>query len=202
MTRFLTRAPGDVTEWVMSSEFLTPRGKKGPQLKAGKKCDERSTKCLDVYLFGSGWDLEHSQKGARTQVQHMALKSTALLFKRKTEYFTYQMETLFKSSGILVVREVWLHSINLIYVHFCLEFSSIYLVLMDEDLQEVIMKMLTTLQADFATVLTRCCASWKCIIQGCWIFSDITILSRMTRRFHLWASSSASDVHFCPSKAI
>jgi len=55
MTRFLTRAPGDVTEWVMSSEFHTPRGKKGPQLKkAGKKCDERSTKCLDVYLFGSG----------------------------------------------------------------------------------------------------------------------------------------------------
>lgn len=69
--------------------------KKGPQLKAGKKCDERSTKCLDVYLFGSGWDLEHSQKGARTQVQHMALKSTALLFKRKTEYFTYQMENDF-----------------------------------------------------------------------------------------------------------
>lgn len=105
MTRFLTHAAGDVTEWVMSSEFLTPR-EKGPQLKAGKKCDERSTKCLDVYLFGSGWDLAHSQKGARSQVQRVPLRSTVLLFKRKTEYFAFQTETLFKSSGILVVREV------------------------------------------------------------------------------------------------
>lgn len=54
MTRFLTQAPGDVTEWVMNSEFLTPREKRSPAEGRKKKCDEGSTKCLDVYLFGSG----------------------------------------------------------------------------------------------------------------------------------------------------
>lgn len=162
MTRFLTQAPGGVIEWVMSSVFLTP-GEEGPQLKAGK-----SMKCLlDVYLCGSGWALAQARERAhRFNTWH---SDQQFVVQMKKWIFCIPKAEVLHSCGVLVVQEVWPHSINLRIITLLPDWNrrviglfTRYLFLLDEELEEI--KPLTPLQGDFSLVLTKWCASWKRII--------------------------------------
>ncbi len=186
---FLTQAPGVVSEWVMSSELLTARGK-GPQLKAGETARNvfESSTCLDQDEIWS----THSRARARSfstchsDLQRCASKEQLNTFHSERKFF-FKLWHFSSSVGLAAFHQAQDLSALLPGIFFSL-------VLSGWRSPRSKKKMLSTFQADFAVVLTRWCACWKCIIQGCWISSEILNLSPRTSLFHLWTSSSASDL--------